>query len=65
MIPKEKAIQLIDRFMPHSNGNSNNNEAKQCAIICVDEILFIVKNYNDTQGEYTYWQQVKEEIKNL
>ena len=33
--PKEKAKELLDKFLPHSSGNSNNNEAKQCALIAV------------------------------
>jgi hypothetical protein len=56
MAPKEKAKELVDNFIPHSTGNSNINEAKQCALIAVDEIL---DDYED------YWQQVKQEIINL
>ena len=65
MTPKEKAQELIDKFMPHSSGDSNNNEAKKCALIAVDEILFIVSKYNDTQAEVAYWKEVKQEIEKL
>jgi|LakMenE18May11ns_1017448.scaffolds.fasta_scaffold8779948_2 hypothetical protein len=65
MTPKEKAKELIDNFLPHSTGNSNINEAKQCALIAVDEIL---NNDGFTQFDIyltEYWQQVKQEIINL
>jgi hypothetical protein len=35
--PKEKAIELVEKF--HIVYTLNNLEAKQCALICVDEIL--------------------------
>ena len=37
-------------------------QAKECALIAVDEILFIVSKYNDTQAEVSYWQEVKKEM---
>jgi hypothetical protein len=68
MAPKEKAKELVDNFIPHSTGNSNINEAKQCALIAVDEILDIAYwEYMESMGEKEkeYWQQVKQEIINL
>lgn len=72
MTPREKAIKLVNSFMPHSSGNSNNNEAKQCALIAVDEILEVVKFYEEKNGRVLidnirvmYWQELKEEIENL
>jgi hypothetical protein len=64
MTPKEKAKELMDnyRFIQIPNYTSMF-EVKQCALIVVDEILFVVKNYNDTQAEVTYWNEVKQEIK--
>ena len=60
MAPKEKAKELVDNFIPHSTGNSNINEAKQCALIAVDEILICcIGSHED------YWQEVKQEIINL
>jgi hypothetical protein len=66
MTPKEKAIELVDKFMPHSSGNSNNNEAKQCALIAVDELI-MEKNKWENGSFYTskYWDYVKQEIENL
>lgn len=71
MTPKEKAKELVGKFMPHSSGNSNNNEAKQCALIAVDELIkesckgskFKDPYYQD--GEIQYWIEVKKEINNL
>jgi len=63
MTPKEKAKELVDNFLPHSTGNSNINEAKQCALIAVDEIIDLVKHI-DVDSE-DYWQEVKQEIINL
>lgn len=58
MTSKEKAKELVEKFIPHSSGNSNNNEAKQCALIAVDEIL----ENNDDYVNNKYWQEVKQEL---
>ena len=64
MTPKEKAEQLLNRF--YFDTTLNELEAsKECALIAVDEILFIVSKYNDTQAEVSYWQEVKLEIEKL
>lgn len=73
MTPKEKAKQLIDKIwiysIPNSNGSWNN--AKQCALICVDEII---NNNNKIPGNAiglhtdinsNFWEQVKQEIQNI
>ena len=64
MTPQEKAKELVDKYMPYSTGNSNNNTAKQAAIICVEEIL------NEPAIEFNeyrkaYWQDVKNELNKL
>ena len=62
---KEKAKELVDKCMRyHRNGIYNvvnKDIAKQYAIIAVDEIL----NLNDIDGEYSYYLEVKQEIKKL
>ena len=63
MTPKEKAKELVDKF--NVVGLQQRAEAYQCAVIAVDEILFITKMYNDTYAETTYWQEVKQEIEKL
>ena len=37
-------------------------QAKQCALICVDEIL---KTYIDLDPKLNYWKEVKKEIEKL
>jgi hypothetical protein len=83
MTPKEKAQELINKFSSGypiiSKMNTRNmyiSEAKQCALIAVDEIIAIssltkivyTESTNNSISEYTehyYWQQVKEEINKL
>ena len=60
-IPKEKAEELLDK-MTMEIGKFN---AKLCALIAVDEILETVVVYDDISKDYQFWQQVKQEIKNL
>lgn len=65
MTPKEKAIELVDKYKFYlGNEQENIKEAKDCALIAVDEILdAIVGTYDfDTLNEY--WQEVKQEIEN-
>ena len=57
--PKEKAEELLDK-MTMEIGKFN---AKQCAIIAVNEILSI--NSVDKDVELSdYWEEVKQEIEN-
>lgn len=81
MTPKEKAYELIDKmsigksYQGISEGlwlNSANNKYRHlCALIAVDEIIPIIKSYEDAlsasqkSDELEYWQQVKKEIKKL
>jgi hypothetical protein len=63
----EKAQELVDKFMPHSTGNSNRNEAIECALIVVDEIintdvLIDEDIYVETPSYLEYWKQVKEAL---
>jgi hypothetical protein len=70
MKAKDKAKELVDRFLRIEGaddcGNSYSCVAKQCALICVDEIM---ESFNPL--EYypedlrDYWQEVKQEISNL
>lgn len=69
MTPKEKTEELVERFrmnvLDWEGCSINEHKAKQCALIAVDEILNLASFYNDTQGEVTYWTEVKQEIENL
>lgn len=76
MTPHEKAKELFDKFyidVLDREGTSamNGFEAKQCALIAVDEIMKIVPSVYLTDdneihsGHYQYWQEVKQEIEKL
>jgi len=89
MTPKEKAAELVDKFYQTTPNEYFVNEpigikgryksweqAKQCALIAVDEILKLdnPNTYNYlTEGKENliveladnYWQNVKKEIENL
>ena len=56
MTPKEKAKELVDKFI---NATDYNGYGQQCALIAVDEIINNVELYS------TYWQEVKQEIEKL
>jgi predicted proteasome-type protease len=80
MSAKEKANELVDRFgsgypiiCKMNSRNMYMSEAKQCALIAVDEILksnpiipleyMLESEALDAAAEF--WQQVKTEIENL
>ena len=75
MTEKEKAKELINKFIPHAryfeDGNKfseNAESAKQCALIAVDVILKDVgaEDWNDDgMTNNNYWQTVKSEIEKL
>jgi hypothetical protein len=60
MTPKEKAKELY--FKMHSQNYIISVEAKQCALIAVDEII---KELERCFIHNEYWQEVKQEIENL
>ena len=81
MTPREKARELVDKFIQYSDGVPDDydwqdpveysadkefSSAKQCALIAVDEII---KEVTPKVQLYTYqldfWQQVKNEIEQL
>ena len=59
MTPKEKAMEIAMKF--DKKGETDN--AKQCALICVDEILREIPKRFDS--EERYWKEVKKEISRL
>ena len=72
MTPKEKAKELVSKYLrtyPIYNNPTvvisyTHNEAKQCALISVDELIY------ETQFEVPnirqrYWIDVKQEIEKL
>lgn len=67
MTPKEKAQELIDKFLPHVRWKMAQEDvkerAKQCALIAVDEIMEFLEK--DGSWNCDYWQEVKQEIEKL
>jgi len=71
--PKEKALELfywyenlLDPFIDNIKSSFAQSKIKQCALICVDEILKagsadIVIQYFDDR----YWNKVKEELRSI
>ena len=64
MTPKEKAMEIAMKF--DEKGETDN--AKQCALICVEEIIEQIRLLNHDSHFRTlnsYWQEVKKEIEKL
>ena len=67
MIPKEKAIELTEKMaIYHWTDVCNYEEAKQCALIAVNEIINIKLLWfqKDTK-DIDFWKEVKEELLKL
>jgi hypothetical protein len=76
MTPKEKAKELVDKFMNCDNMIFLTEGARECALIAVDEIIksFYLNTGSDIIGNHVinfairesdYWQDVKREIELL
>jgi hypothetical protein len=78
MTPKEKAKELVDKYKEFTENQYAEpfHDAKQCALIAVDEIIKADQSSVLKAGEYTftshtilggpdYWEQVKIEIQKL
>jgi hypothetical protein len=65
MTPKEKAKELVDKFSAVPLLDSY--EAKQCALVAVDEIIKAIKIADNITFMYVidYYQEVKQEIEKL
>ena len=77
MTPEMKAKELVEKFKPYADRGLEDNDsneltsAKQCALICVDEILASEQTAYPHQKIETgqvfkdYWLSVKSEIELL
>jgi hypothetical protein len=76
--PKEKAEELVEKYMPHIAGADrynttlgiyNKDISKQCALIAVDEILNAISFNMYDEEEYNkvndFWEEVKSEIEKV
>lgn len=76
MTTKQKSKELVDKFLNAPINNCNDcqvpycdipctrltiEQAKQCALICVDEIWAALESERVFE-QYDYWTQVKTEI---
>jgi hypothetical protein len=66
MTAKEKAKELVGKFYGLLPQWVNTNDAKQCALIAVDEIIEILLSFSSiNKVDYDYWNDVKKEIEAL
>jgi hypothetical protein len=74
MTPKEKAKELVDKMLEslYDNGSLSfkrilYDKAKQCALIAVDEILYVLNEIDSTEQWNASWfyNEVKQEIDKL
>ena len=74
MTPKEKAIELVQRFTKIESFHIHERvvfmplpEAKQCALVAVDEILDAIDwhEYEVPNNQLEYWLEVQKEIEKL
>jgi hypothetical protein len=65
MTPQEKAVELYSKYeqlgRDFTRGVSMHEFAKQCALICCDQVL---SDMGADRG-YSYWMEVKEHINRL
>jgi hypothetical protein len=66
MTPKEKAEELVDKFilnvLDYDGSGLNGFKAKQCALICVDEVINQYYEHTDNVNQHNFWQDVKDEL---
>lgn len=71
MTPKEKAEELYDKvrpFMVDELEYSADNDAKNCVVILVEEIIEAIKSLlerQELQMDFDYWNNVLNELKKM
>ena len=73
MIPKEQAKDLVDKFLKCKDVSNSYyvipimEDAKQCALIALDEIIQILNkmDWTFTDIKADYFKEVKQEIEKL
>lgn len=75
MTSKEKAKELVGKYdtelyQTYVSDKLRLMFAKQCALICVDEITSEIRNnetmtYQEEREKKVYWNEVKQEIEKL
>lgn len=64
MTPEEKAKELYEKFIAHSESFHEEEHTKQCALICCDEILSHMLSthyvpFDIMHPNVKYWYEVK------
>ena len=62
MTAKEKAEELIHKYILNTPVGFHFDDAKRCALIAVDEMLDEAQYTDGYYDRYSYWEEVKEEI---
>jgi len=67
MDPKEKALELVQKYFKSNHQPYGFKDAKQCALIAVEEIKEAIfwHPYESPNFELEYWKEVKQEIEKL
>ena len=66
MTPKEKAQQLVVKYLAIQFGDFPTTDAKKCALILVDEILTrMIGSRAYSFNEKLFWSEVKSELQSL
>jgi len=68
MTPKEKADELYCKYDSLFKAPfKKHQDLKQCALIAVDEIInsIVIIDLTAAENQFTYWEEVKNEIEKL
>ncbi len=71
MIPKEKAIELLDKYVyyvrMYNDDTPRLDMQKECVLIAINELIEVACDYTDYNEKSTkeYWEKVKTEIDKL
>ena len=73
LTPKEKAKELFSKYqniyLTEDSMGIDDELAKECALIAVDEIINSLENYGkesdelqNMENDFRYWQEVRQEL---
>jgi len=66
MTPKEKAEELVERYEVLTTGWNYIEDAKKCALICVNEMHKAIEHFYGQDKEVSeYIEEIKQEINKL
>jgi hypothetical protein len=65
MTPKQKAKELVDKFLQYTPVEFEYEYAKQSALIAINLAIEVETNIFKGKVNKSYWEEVKQEINNL